>query len=114
MSKRTWQIILKQLKFIGIYLITNMVLYLKSSPEGQSNVFSFQSIPEGQTNVYFLPSGLDPKLKTLLFLLGLDFKLKTFVWPAGFDSKLKALVCLLLVILRKLGNSMQNWHDKLY
>ena len=31
-----------------------MVLYLKSSPEGQSNVFSFQSIPEGQTNVYFL------------------------------------------------------------
>jgi hypothetical protein len=31
-----------------------MVLYLKSSPEGQSNVFSFQSIPEGQNNVYFL------------------------------------------------------------
>ena len=31
-----------------------MVFYLKSSPEGQSNVFNFQSIPEGQTNVFFL------------------------------------------------------------
>ena len=30
-----------------------MVLYLKSSPEGQSNGFNFQSIPEGQTNVFF-------------------------------------------------------------
>jgi hypothetical protein len=63
-AKLTWQIILKQLKFIGIYLITNMMFYLKSSPEGQNNVFFLFRVNSWMS--------LDSKLKTLLWPLGLD------------------------------------------
>jgi hypothetical protein len=44
-----------------------MVFYLKSGPEGQSNVFGFQSILEGQNNVFFSLLSI-PESQTNVFL----------------------------------------------